>query len=168
MISYKVGSLTKIGYDKIVKIFRISPSKLRACRIRKLNMIKIPNNEIKIKFIRSSGPGGQNVNRRATKAQLCWNINDSTTLTDRQKELLRKHLSFTNKGDIIIESDKTRYQRRNKELVIIQLNNLINKALKKRKKRISTKPSKAVKEKRLEEKRQHSEKKKARQRIKYY
>lgn len=131
-------------------------------------MIKIPDNEIKIKFIRSSGPGGQNVNRRATKAQLRWNINSSNVLTDEQKKLLRKRLLLTNEGDIIIESDKTRYQARNKELVIIRLNNLINRALRKKKKRISTKPSKAAKEKRLNEKRRQSEKKKFRQKIKDY
>ncbi len=128
-------------------------------------MILIPEKEIEIKFIRSSGPGGQNVNRRATKAQLRWNLEKSQVFTEEQKELIRRkvlHL-ITKSGDIIIESDETRYQDKNKGIAILRLNGLINRALKKEKKRISTKPSRAAKERRLEEKKRKSEKKKMRQ-----
>jgi len=131
-------------------------------------MVKIPEQELKIKYLRSSGPGGQKVNKAATKAQLRWNIDESKVLTEEQKERIRRRLSFTKEGDLILECEETRHQARNKEIVIQRLNDLINQALKKKKKRIPTKPSKAAKEKRLEEKRRRSEIKKARQKIKYY
>jgi len=130
-------------------------------------MVKIPENEIEIKFIRSSGPGGQNVNRRATKVQLRWNLNQSQVLNEEEKENIRKQLSITKEEDLILESEETRYQARNKEIVIQRLNKLINQALKKRKKRIPTKPSRAARERRLKEKKRASEKKKLRQKIKY-
>ena len=126
-------------------------------------MIKIPENEFNIDFVCSSGPGGQNVNRRKTKAQLRWNINDSKILTGEQKEQVRKRLSFTKEGDLILEGEETRHQTRNKEIVIQRLNEFINQALKKKKKRKKTKPSKASIERRLEEKKRQSEKKKSRQ-----
>lgn len=125
-------------------------------------MIKVPENELKIKFIRSSGPGGQNVNRRATKAQLRWNVNSSEILNEEQKERARKILSLTKEGNVILESDETRHQQQNKELVIQRLNFFVNKALKQKKKRKKTKPSKAAIEKRLEKKKRISEKKKSR------
>jgi len=131
-------------------------------------MIKIPENEFNIDFVCSSGPGGQNVNRRKTKAQLRWNINDSKILTGEQKEQVRKRLSFTKEGDLILEGEETRHKPRNKEIVIQRLNDLINQALKKKKKRKKTKPSKAAIERRLEEKKRQSEKKKSRQKTKYY
>lgn len=133
-------------------------------------MILIPEKEIEIKFVRSSGPGGQNVNRRATKAQLRWNINKSQTFNEEQKKQIYRQFPslITKNGDIIIESQEERFQEQNKEIVIQKLNNFINKALKKKKKRIQTKPSKAAKERRLIEKRRKSEIKKSRQKIKYY
>jgi len=133
-------------------------------------MIKIPENELEIKFARSSGPGGQNVNRRETKVQVRWNINKSQIFTEEQKEQIRERLEsqITKYGDIIIESDETRYQPQNKEIAIWRLNELINLALKQEKKRISTKPSRGAKERRLEEKKRKSEIKKSRQKIKYY
>lgn len=126
-------------------------------------MIKIPENEFNIDFVCSSGPGGQNVNRRKTKAQLRWNINDSKVLTEEQKEQVRKRLSSTKEGDLILKSEETRHQPRNKEIVIQRLNELIHQALKKKKKRKKTKPSKAAIERRIEEKKRQSEKKKSRQ-----
>lgn len=132
--------------------------------------ITIPENELEIKFVRSSGPGGQKVNKTATKAQLRWNIDKSQVLTEEQKERLRQSsiIRVTKEGDVFLESEKTRSQPQNKKIVIQRLNALINQALKKKKKRIPTKPSKAARERRLEEKRRISEIKKSRQKIKYY
>jgi len=120
-------------------------------------MVKIPEQELKIKYVRSSGPGGQKVNKAATKAQLRWNIDESKVLTEEQKERIRKRLSFTKEGDLILECEETRHQARNKEIVIQRLNDLINQTLKKKKKRIPTKPSKAAKEKRLEKEKADSD-----------
>jgi len=133
-------------------------------------MIRIPENELEIKFVRSSGPGGQNVNRRATKVQLRWNIEKSKILTQEQKEQLQQSpfIQLTINDEIIVESQEERFQERNKEIAIQKLNQLVNKALKKKKKRIPTKPSRAAKEKRLKEKKRKSEIKKSRQKIKHY
>lgn len=133
-------------------------------------MINIPENELGIKFARSSGPGGQNVNRRETKVQVRWNVYSSKILDEEQKELLQKRLEsqITNEGDIIVESDETRYQPQNKEIAIWRLNELINQALKKERKRFPTKPSRGAKERRLEEKKRKSEIKKSRQKVKYW
>lgn len=128
-------------------------------------MIKIPENEFEIKFVRSSGPGGQNVNKTATKAQVRWNLDNSQILIEEQKNLVRSRLKnlLTKEGSIIVENDETRHQPQNKTNAISRLNELVNQALKKKKKRIPTKPSKAAKERRLEEKKRVSEKKKSRQ-----
>ena len=91
-------------------------------------MIKIPENELEIDFVCSYGPDEQNVNRRKTKAQLRWNINKSKVLTDEQKKQICKQLSVTKEGDIILESEDTRYQARNKEIAIQRFNELISKA----------------------------------------
>lgn len=133
-------------------------------------MIKIPKNEIKIKFIRSSGPGGQKVNKTATKTQVRWNLDNSQVLTEEQKSFMYSRLGnlLTKDGDIIIENDETRHQPQNKQKAIFRLNELINKALEKKKKRKKTKPSKAAVEKRLQEKKRKSEIKKSRQKIKDY
>jgi len=133
-------------------------------------MIEIPENEIEIKFIRASGPGGQNVNRRATKVQLRWNIVKSQILSAEQKERLfqSRFVKTTKEGDVIIESDETRHQEQNREIAIWRLNESVNQALKQEKKRISTKPSRAAKEKRLEEKKRKSQTKQSRQKIKYF
>jgi len=127
--------------------------------------ITIPEKEIKIKFIRASGPGGQNVNRRATKVQIHWNIIKSKALTEKQRFLICKNLKnlITKTGEIIIEDETTRSQAQNREIVIEKLHKIINNALKKKKKRIPTKPSKKVKERILEAKKKHSQKKKERQ-----
>jgi ribosome-associated protein len=132
--------------------------------------IEIPENELEITFARSSGPGGQNVNRRETKVQVRWNINKSQILIDEEKELIRERLKsqITKEGDIIVESDETRYQPQNREIAVWRLNELVNRALKKEKKRFPTKPNKGAKERRLEEKRKKSELKQSRQKIKYY
>ena len=134
------------------------------------NMIKIPENELSFKFIRSSGPGGQKVNKTATKVQARWNLDNSQILIEEQKNLVRSRLKnlLTKEGDIIIENDETRHQLQNRENAISRLNELVNQALKKKKKRIPTKPSKAAKKRRLEEKRRRSEIKKSRQKIKDY
>lgn len=137
-----------------------------------MNMkIIIPEREIKFKFARSSGPGGQNVNRRETKVQGFWNPKESQmteSLTTEEKEQLFRNLKLTDSGEVFAESQIYRTQEQNKFEVIEKINNVVNTALKQEKKRIQTKPSKGAKERRLEEKKRKSEIKKSRQKIKYY
>lgn len=133
--------------------------------------IEIPENEIRFKFARSSGPGGQNVNRRETKVQGFWNPRESRTVTEKltpkEQEQLFKNLKLIGEGEFFAESQEYRRQKQNKFEVVEKINEAVNQALKKEKKRIPTKPGRAVKERRLEEKKRKSEKKKLRQKFIY-
>lgn len=132
---------------------------------RESNII-IPENEYTINFILSSGKGGQNINRRATKAQLKFRIADSASLTEEQKEKIRQVLKYriTKNDELILESQKERSQSQNRKDVIEKLHRLINEALEPEKERIPTKPTKGSKERRIKEKKQRGEIKEMRRR----
>jgi len=124
----------------------------------------VSESEMEIDFIRSSGPGGQNVNKTSSKAQLRWNISASKCFSDRDKARLREYFAsrITKEGDIVLFADSERSQAQNKEAVIRRLQSLVRAALKAKKKRIATKPTRGSKERRLQEKKQQSQKKQAR------
>lgn len=119
------------------------------------------DHELKFNFSRSSGPGGQNVNKVSTKVELRFNIDQSTILTDNQKEIIKLKLSskINQEGELILVSQEKRSQIQNKQLVIEKFYQLINKALKPRKRRLRTKATQASIEKRLKDKKENSEKK---------
>jgi ribosome-associated protein len=110
---------------------------------------------------RSSGPGGQNVNKVSSKIELRFNVTESKLLTGEEKEIIQSKLAskINSEGEIILVAQSERSQLMNKEKVIEKFYLLIAKALTPVKKRKPTKPSKAAKEKRLEEKRMQAEKK---------
>ncbi len=110
---------------------------------------------------RSSGAGGQNVNKVNTKIELRFSISESQLLSNREKELLTSRLSakITRSGELIIMAETERSQLRNKEAAIKRFYSLLEWGLRPVKKRIPTKPSKASRKKRMEEKKKHSEKK---------
>jgi ribosome-associated protein len=110
---------------------------------------------------RSSGPGGQHVNKVSTRIELRFNIPASKLLTDYQKQTLIKKLKnmVTEDGDVMVICQESRSQIKNKEKAIQKLYELIEKALKPVKKRIATKPTQGSKEKRLENKKKISDKK---------
>ncbi len=124
----------------------------------------IPENELEISFIRSSGKGGQNVNKLATKAQLRWNIDKSQAFTPEEKEKIKFLLKnrINKEGDLIIEAQDERFQLQNKEIAIMRLNNLVQSALIPQKERIETKPTQSSQERRIEEKKKQGGKKKER------
>ena len=122
---------------------------------------EILKSELTYKAVRSSGSGGQNVNKVASKVVLYFNLNESLVFTDEQKEQL--FIFFRNRlnklGVLILSSDESRSQFRNKALVTQRFLGLIEEGLKVEKERKSTKIPKSVKRKRLKNKRKTSEKK---------
>ncbi len=122
--------------------------------------------ELNFKAIRSSGSGGQHVNKVSSKIELSFHLLESSALTDLQKERLISKLSnrLTKENILILQCDESRSQHKNKELVIKRFLDLIKSGLVIPKKRIPTKISKAAIKKRLKNKRQLSDKKANRKR----
>lgn len=117
--------------------------------------------ELQYKAVRSSGAGGQNVNKVATKVQIVFSPEASMGLTFEEKLTLAEKLvnRLSKEGTIRVECDDTRSQLKNKELCVQRLFMLLENALKKDKKRIATKIPKAVIRKRLDDKKINSDKK---------
>jgi len=128
------------------------------------NKIFIPETELQFNFIRSSGPGGQNVNKVSTAVQLRFDIINSPSLSDELKRrlIVKSGNKVTKEGILIIEAKRFRTQESNKQDAIERFTELIRKAGRKPKKRIKTKPSYKSKQKRIEEKKKRSETKKLR------
>lgn len=123
--------------------------------------------ELKFNTSRSSGKGGQNVNKVETKVELRFDLTESLQFSDEEKKRINTKLKnrISNEGILIISSDTERTQLGNKEKVIELFFELIEKALHKPKKRIKTKPTKTAKEKRLKEKKIQSDKKQMRRNL---
>jgi ribosome-associated protein len=128
------------------------------------NNVQIPASELIYTASRASGPGGQHVNTTDSRIQLRWNLEASTALTEPQRSRLRRAFSsrITEAGEIILACDSNRSQRRNREEVTQRLAALVREALIPPKPRKKTRPTKASRERRLEEKRQRSNLKKGR------
>lgn len=124
-------------------------------------------NELQFKAIRSSGAGGQHVNKVSSKIELTFDLINSTSFTEEQKQLLIKNLTtkLTKDFRLILFCDENRSQHRNKEVVIKRFFDLIKNGLIKPKPRKATKPSKASVKKRLDGKKKHSEKKNNRKKL---
>jgi ribosome-associated protein len=118
--------------------------------------------EITFTTSRSSGPGGQNVNKVNSKVTLQWNVSQSSAITVEEKEVIQHKLAshITKEGVLQVTSQEARSQLQNKEGVVQKLEHLLLKAFAKKKARKPTKPSKAAKQKRIQQKKLRGEKKK--------
>jgi len=117
--------------------------------------------ELQFKAVRSSGAGGQHVNKVSTKIELYFDVANSDGISAQEKErILLKLENRLSKDQILqMQCDETRSQHRNKELVIKRLFETLENALKRQKKRKKTKPSRAAVERRLKAKKKSSQKK---------
>ena len=128
-------------------------------------MIKIKESELHFSFVRSSGPGGQHVNKVSTAVQLKYNINES----DISEELKQRFISTYGKrisknGFITIIAQSFKSQKKNKDDAINRLEKLFN-DIKIQARRIPTKPSRSSKVKRVENKKKRSQVKKSRMKV---
>ena len=120
--------------------------------------LTIPDDELTFTFVRASGPGGQNVNKVATAAQLRFDVRNSPSLPEEVKARLVKLAGYrmTKEGILVMEAKRTRSQEQNRLDAILRLTALIQKAMVKPMKRRPTRPSAAVKAERLESKKRRS------------
>ncbi len=126
--------------------------------------IAIPRREIRFTFVRSSGPGGQNVNKVASKAVLRWSVATSPSIADdlRPRLLARLGRRINDRGELILASQRYRDQAKNIEDCLDKLRQLIAAAAKVPRRRKKTRLPKSAREARLRQKRTTGEKKKRR------
>ena len=128
---------------------------------------RIPLAELRFTFVRSSGPGGQNVNKVASKAVLRWNPAESQSVPMPVLERFRKLFPrcWTGDGEIVITSQRTRDALKNRNDCLEKLRQMLQKAVREPKRRIPTKPTKGSIRRRLKNKSRQSEKKQGRRKV---
>ena len=138
-----------------------------AAPLRINHRIAIPASELNFTFVRSSGPGGQNVNKVNSKAQLRWSVTRSASLPDdvRSRVLARYGRRINDRGELILTSQRYRDQGRNMGDCLAKLREMIAVVASPPKRRKKTAPTRAAKESRLRDKREKAEKKRRRGRF---
>jgi ribosome-associated protein len=126
--------------------------------------VTIPAGELALAFARSGGPGGQNVNKVASKVELRWNPTTSAALTEDERTWLVHRLKsrLTGDGTLIVTSTATRDQLKNRDDATSKLALIVRAALDRPKPRRATRPSRAAKRRRVADKRHHAERKRNR------
>ena len=126
-------------------------------------VLSISMDEIELTYVRSSGPGGQNVNKVASKAVLRWNLGASPLSDEAKGRFRRLYPSYVSEGgDVILTGQRFRDAPKNRDDCLEKLRQMILKALEKPKKRIPTKPTRGSIRRRLAAKAKHSAKKELR------
>jgi ribosome-associated protein len=127
--------------------------------LRITDTLSIPLSELRFRFARSSGPGGQHVNRSATRVELLFDVAGSPSLTEAQRERALKALApyIDSDGVLHLISQTFRSQFRNREEAVERFQTLMRRAMKVPKRRRPTRPSRAARERRLASKRRRSE-----------
>jgi len=128
--------------------------------------VAIPLAELTFRASRSGGPGGQHVNTSSTRIELWWDALRSPSLTGAQRSMVLERMRnrLTEDGLLRLVAGTTRSQAQNKEETIERFRDLLARALAPVKRRKPTKPGRAARERRLSEKREHSERKARRRR----
>lgn len=121
--------------------------------------VRIPDSEFEFSYARSSGPGGQNVNKVNSKAVLKWDLHSSPSITEDERLRLLEKLKLNESGQVVLMSDRFRDQKKNREDCIQKFGAMIEQALHVPKKRKKTRQSYSSRLKAKESKRRHSEKK---------
>ncbi len=126
---------------------------------------KVAVQELDFKAVRSSGAGGQHVNKVSSKVELSFDVEASKALSSNEKERILQKLGnrLTKENVLIINCDNTRSQHRNKDLAIKRFLETVRKGIRIPKKRRKTKPKRSAIEKRLKSKKKNAEKKARRQ-----
>ena len=129
----------------------------------------IPRAELTYRATRSGGPGGQHVNTSSSRVELAWDVGASPSLTDEQRTRIQEKLAnrINSEGVLLMSSSEQRSQHQNRESVTARFAELVAQALVIPKKRIRTRPSRASREARLDEKKKRSEVKKMRGSIRH-
>ena len=124
----------------------------------------IPDAELDTKASRSSGAGGQHVNKTSSKIEITWNVRDSHAISDEQRQTLLEKLAsrLSNDGGVRIVASEMRSQKQNRERAEARLADLVRRALTPRKKRKPTRRPRRADEARLASKKLHSKKKRER------
>jgi ribosome-associated protein len=138
--------------------------------LRVTQALVIPASELAESFVRSAGPGGQNVNKVSSKVELRWNPAASAALAalperDRTWLLSRLAARLTVAGDLVVRSSQTRDQARNRTDARHRLAETLRAALRRPRRRIATRPSRGAVERRIEGKKKRAETKRRRGRV---
>lgn len=129
--------------------------------------LSIPLDELRFRFSRSSGPGGQHVQKSSTRVELLFDVTNSPSLTDAQRIRLQERLAgyVDSSGMLHLVAQSERSQLRNREEVVARFQALMRRALKRRRRRRPTAPTSASRERRLRQKQRRGKIKQARGKV---
>jgi ribosome-associated protein len=129
--------------------------------------LTLPAAELNETASRSSGPGGQHVNKSNTRVTLRWSVAESEALTPAQRRRLRRRLAgrLTRRGALVVHAGRYRSRTRNRELARARLTELVRDALQTRRARVATAPSRSARERAREDKKHRAALKRTRGRV---